>query len=99
MSVAWLICRTLFYSVNCQDPAFDSQFQSRGGAEGARRTSVGTASSMRKASSSTNIVDDLSSIFGGDILLLSTYAVCFLFLSLFHTQHTCIFNTQTYLSC
>lgn len=50
---------------NNSDPAFDSQFQSRGGAEGARRTSVGTASSMRKASSSTNIVDDLSSIFGG----------------------------------
>ncbi|XP_068651744.1 auxilin-related protein 2-like isoform X2 [Aristolochia californica] len=44
------------------DP-FDTQFQSKG-SDAVRRTSVGTTSSMRKASSTTNIVDDLSSIFG-----------------------------------
>ncbi|XP_077231577.1 auxilin-related protein 2-like isoform X2 [Tasmannia lanceolata] len=32
--------------------------------EGARRTSAGTSPSIRKASSTTNIVDDLTSIFG-----------------------------------
>ncbi|KAF8405687.1 hypothetical protein HHK36_007764 [Tetracentron sinense] len=46
------------------DPVFDTQFQNRGGPEVARRTSAGTSSSMRKASSTTNIVDDLTSIFG-----------------------------------
>ncbi|KAK9096131.1 hypothetical protein Sjap_021628 [Stephania japonica] len=46
------------------DPAFDSQFQSRPGPEGAQWSSTGTSSSMKKASSTTNIVDDLSSIFG-----------------------------------
>ncbi|XP_047147951.1 auxilin-related protein 2-like [Vigna umbellata] len=37
------------------DPVFDAQFQSK---------TSGVSSSMKKASSSTNIVDDLSSIFG-----------------------------------
>lgn len=45
------------------DP-FETQFQSKPAPE-ATRTSVNSSSSMRKASSSTNIVDDLSSIFGG----------------------------------
>ncbi|KAK9282079.1 hypothetical protein L1049_004991 [Liquidambar formosana] len=49
---------------NSSDPVFNPQFQSRGGPEVARRTSVGASSSMRKASSTTNIVDDLSSVFG-----------------------------------
>ncbi|PPS03962.1 hypothetical protein GOBAR_AA16693 [Gossypium barbadense] len=44
------------------DPVFDGQ--NRGGPEVAKRTSVGSSSSMKKASSTTNIVDDLSSIFG-----------------------------------
>lgn len=44
----------------------DPQFQSKGGPEGAR-TSVSSSSNMRKASSTTNIVDDLTSIFGGNI--------------------------------
>ncbi|KAG9457126.1 hypothetical protein H6P81_001634 [Aristolochia fimbriata] len=44
------------------DP-FDTQFQNRS-SDAVRRTSVGTSSSMRKASSTANIVDDLSSIFG-----------------------------------
>ncbi|XP_057483734.1 auxilin-related protein 2-like [Actinidia eriantha] len=48
---------------NSSDPMSDSQFQSKGRTEGAR-TSVSTSSNMRKASSTTNIVDDLSSIFG-----------------------------------
>lgn len=48
---------------NSSDP-FETQFQTRQGPEVARRTSVGTSSSIRKASSATNIVDDLSSIFG-----------------------------------
>ncbi|XP_021907525.1 auxilin-related protein 2 [Carica papaya] len=47
---------------NSSDPVFDTQ--SKGGPEAARRTSVGTSTSMRKASSTANIVDDLSSIFG-----------------------------------
>ncbi|XP_058097449.1 auxilin-related protein 2-like [Magnolia sinica] len=46
------------------DSAFDTQFQSKGGSEAARRTSSATSSSIRKASSATNIVDDLTSIFG-----------------------------------
>ncbi|KAF9620183.1 hypothetical protein IFM89_010918, partial [Coptis chinensis] len=36
--------------------------------ETARRTSSGTSSTMRKASSTTNIVDDLTSIFGGNLV-------------------------------
>ncbi|XXG60703.1 hypothetical protein AAC387_Pa04g2544 [Persea americana] len=46
------------------DPAFDTQFQSKPVSEGTRRASVSTPSTMRKASSTTNIVDDLSSVFG-----------------------------------
>lgn len=41
------------------DPTFNSQTQSRGAATSA------SAASMRKASSTTNITDDLSAIFGG----------------------------------
>ncbi|OVA10940.1 hypothetical protein BVC80_7759g2 [Macleaya cordata] len=46
--------------------AFDAQFQNNAGPEVPQRTSAGSgsSSSMRKASSTTNIVDDLSSIFG-----------------------------------
>ncbi|KAF2289020.1 hypothetical protein GH714_024139 [Hevea brasiliensis] len=44
------------------DPFFDTQ--NKGGSEAARRTSVVATSSMKKASSTANIVDDLSSIFG-----------------------------------
>ncbi|GMP48786.1 hypothetical protein CsSME_00016024 [Camellia sinensis var. sinensis] len=48
---------------NSSDPALNPQF--KGGSEGPRRTSsVSTSSNMRKTSSATNIVDDLSSIFG-----------------------------------
>ncbi|KAK9134982.1 hypothetical protein Syun_014312 [Stephania yunnanensis] len=47
------------------DSMFDAQFQARTVPDGARRTSPGTSSGIRKASSATNIVDDLSSIFGG----------------------------------
>ncbi|EOX93652.1 hypothetical protein QQP08_000761 [Theobroma cacao] len=47
---------------NSSDPLFDGQ--NKGGPEVARRTSVGSSSSMRKVSSTANIVDDLSSIFG-----------------------------------
>lgn len=47
------------------DTMFDTQFQSTGGPNGAKPTSGGSSSNMRKASSATNIVDDLSSIFGG----------------------------------
>ncbi|XP_047313485.1 auxilin-related protein 2-like [Impatiens glandulifera] len=45
------------------DPV-DSFFQSKGGPDTRKTPSVSTASSMRKASSTANIVDDLSSIFG-----------------------------------
>ncbi|KAJ0113720.1 hypothetical protein Patl1_03205 [Pistacia atlantica] len=47
---------------NSSDPLFD--VPSKGGPEVGRRTSVGTSSNIKKASSATNIVDDLSSIFG-----------------------------------
>lgn len=50
-----------------QDPFFDTQ--NKAGPETTRRTSVGTTSGIRKASSATNIVDDLSSIFGGNNVL------------------------------
>ncbi|KAG1365240.1 auxilin-related protein 2 [Cocos nucifera] len=43
---------------------FDTQAQGRGSSDGARRTSSGSSSTMKKVSSATNIVDDLSSIFG-----------------------------------
>ncbi|XP_021734621.1 auxilin-related protein 2-like isoform X1 [Chenopodium quinoa] len=45
------------------DP-FETQFQAKPTPE-TTRASVNSSSNMRKASSSTNIVDDLSSIFGG----------------------------------
>uniref|UniRef100_A0A7N0TVM5 Uncharacterized protein n=1 Tax=Kalanchoe fedtschenkoi TaxID=63787 RepID=A0A7N0TVM5_KALFE len=51
-------------SANNSDSLFNSQFQTKQGTESARKTSSGS-SSIRKASSATNIVDDLSSIFGG----------------------------------
>lgn len=51
-----------------QDPFLDSQ--NKGGSEAARRTSVGATSSMKKASSTANLVDDLSSIFGGIYICL-----------------------------
>ncbi|CAN0927278.1 Auxilin-related protein 2 [Linum grandiflorum] len=44
------------------DPFFDTAY--KGAPEAPKSTSVGSTSSMRKASSATNIVDDLSSIFG-----------------------------------
>ncbi|XP_038703480.1 auxilin-related protein 2-like isoform X1 [Tripterygium wilfordii] len=47
---------------NSSDPAFDTQ--NKGAPEAARRTSVGASSTMRKVSSTTNIVDDLTAIFG-----------------------------------
>ncbi|KAL3531016.1 hypothetical protein ACH5RR_010338 [Cinchona calisaya] len=48
---------------NNSDTMFDTQ--SMGGSQGAKTTSFGGSSSnMRKASSTTNIVDDLTSIFG-----------------------------------
>lgn len=51
---------------NYQDPSLDPHSQNRGGADGTRRSSQsGVTSNMKKASSTTNIVDDLSSIFGG----------------------------------
>lgn len=46
--------------LSCQDQAFDEQFPSKKGPEVSR-----TTDSLRKAASSANIVDDLSSIFRG----------------------------------
>ncbi|XP_057772588.1 auxilin-related protein 2-like isoform X2 [Salvia miltiorrhiza] len=48
------------------DPFFDQQFPGKGESEAARRTpsSTGASSNLKKASSTTNFVDDLSSIFG-----------------------------------
>uniref|UniRef100_A0A6M2EI43 J domain-containing protein n=1 Tax=Populus davidiana TaxID=266767 RepID=A0A6M2EI43_9ROSI len=50
-------------SANISDPFSDSQ--NKGGPEPVRRTSVGATSSVRKTPSTTNVVDDLTSIFGG----------------------------------
>jgi hypothetical protein len=49
-----------------QDPLFDTQFQNRQEPEVARKSAT-TSSNIRKANSTTNIVDDLSSIFGGSL--------------------------------
>ncbi|KAL2508114.1 Auxilin-related protein 1 [Forsythia ovata] len=49
---------------NSTDPEFDQQFQNKGGSEGVMRTSSsGEAAYNMRKTSSTNIVDDLSSIF------------------------------------
>lgn len=49
---------------NSSESAFDTQFQDRQGPETVSRTSSGVPSNMRKASSTANFVDDLTSIFG-----------------------------------
>ncbi|KAJ8563720.1 hypothetical protein K7X08_032172 [Anisodus acutangulus] len=46
------------------DNIFDSQFQNKAGSEGPKSTAGVAFSNMRKASSATSFVDDLSSIFG-----------------------------------
>ncbi|GKV43120.1 hypothetical protein SLEP1_g50453 [Rubroshorea leprosula] len=50
---------------NSSDPLFD--MQNKAAPEAARGTSVGSSSSLRKASSAANIVDDLTSIFGAAV--------------------------------
>lgn len=55
------------YDCIFQDPVFDTQFQNRQEPEVAR-TSSGIPSNIRKTSSTTNIVDDLTSIFNGSSL-------------------------------
>ncbi|KAG6506283.1 hypothetical protein ZIOFF_031606 [Zingiber officinale] len=45
---------------------FEVKVQNRGSSDGSLRTASGSSSTVRKASSSANIVDDLSSIFGGE---------------------------------
>ncbi|GLT75029.1 hypothetical protein SLA2020_467840 [Shorea laevis] len=50
---------------NSSDPLFD--MQNKAAPEAARGTSVGSSSSIRKASSAANIVDDLTSIFGAAV--------------------------------
>ncbi|KAE9463672.1 hypothetical protein C3L33_04417, partial [Rhododendron williamsianum] len=53
------------FSIRFQDSMPDPRFQNKGGPEGTRKTSpVGASSNGRKASSATNIVDDLTEIFG-----------------------------------
>ncbi|KAI8574154.1 hypothetical protein RHMOL_Rhmol01G0332400 [Rhododendron molle] len=61
----------------------DPRFQNKGGPEGTRKTSpVGASSNGRKASSATNIVDDLTEIFGGSILFCNCNPFLLLFFSL-----------------
>ncbi|KAL3649231.1 hypothetical protein CASFOL_005634 [Castilleja foliolosa] len=52
---------------NSSNPFSDKQFPSKGGSESAKRTPTtsGAASNIKKASSTSNFADDLSSIFGG----------------------------------
>lgn len=58
-------------------------FWNKGGPEGTRKTSpVGASSNGRKASSATNIVDDLTEIFGGSILFMLLFSSHFLSLGL-----------------
>ena len=75
LNVPWLISDYVF-----QDPLFETHSQNRPGPEGARRTSLGSSSSMRKASSTTNVVDAFNSSFGGSLLVGN------LSLSLSHTH-------------
>ncbi|KAL1545124.1 auxilin-related protein 2-like isoform X3 [Salvia divinorum] len=50
---------------NSTNPFSSQQFQNNGGAESGKRTSSnGASSNMKKVSSTSNIVDDLSSVFG-----------------------------------
>lgn len=59
----------LFNNLLFQDTLFNSQAQTRGSSDVSRSTSSGSVPKTRKTSSSTtNIVDDLSSIFGGNLL-------------------------------
>ncbi|XP_074573030.1 auxilin-related protein 2-like [Curcuma longa] len=46
------------------ETTFEVKVQNRGGSDGSLRTASGSSSTVRKPSSSANIVDDLSSIFG-----------------------------------
>ena len=80
LNVPWLISDYVF-----QVPLFETHSQNRPGPEGARRTSLGSSSSMRKASSTTNVVDAFTSSFGGSLLVGNLS----LSLSLSHTHtHT-----------
>ncbi|XP_047980002.1 auxilin-related protein 2-like isoform X2 [Salvia hispanica] len=50
---------------NSTNPFSSQQYQNKGGAESGKRTSSnGSSSNMKKVSSTSNIVDDLSSVFG-----------------------------------
>ncbi|XP_041995743.1 auxilin-related protein 2-like [Salvia splendens] len=50
---------------NSTNPFSSQQYQNKGGAESGKRTSSnGVSSNMKKVSSSSNIIDDLSSVFG-----------------------------------
>ncbi|RVW55138.1 Auxilin-related protein 2 [Vitis vinifera] len=78
------------------DPLFETHSQNRPGPEGARRTSLGSSSSMRKASSTTNVVDAFTSSFGGSLLVGNLS----LSLSLSHTHthtHTCMSLKELFL--
>uniref|UniRef100_A0A1D1YVN7 Auxilin-related protein 2 n=1 Tax=Anthurium amnicola TaxID=1678845 RepID=A0A1D1YVN7_9ARAE len=48
---------------NSHESAFDSQFQNMGKPSGTQKTSSGSSSSMKRPSSTTNIMDDLTSVF------------------------------------
>lgn len=56
-----------------QDPFFDQQFQNKGTSEATKRapTTSGSSPNMKKASSTTNFLDELSSAFGGILPSLS----------------------------
>ena len=91
LNVPWLISDYVF-----QDPLFETHSQNRPGPEGARRTSLGSSSSMRKASSTTNVVDAFTSSFGGSLLVGNLS----LSLSLSHTHthtHTCMSLKELFL--
>lgn len=54
-----------------QDPVYDSLFQSRGNP--VAKKAPPTSSAAKKASPSTNIGNDFSFIFGGDLIIMCDF--------------------------
>ncbi|KAG0482327.1 hypothetical protein HPP92_010411 [Vanilla planifolia] len=79
--------------------AFDVQSQSKGATETMRSSSSGSNLNVKRVSTATNIVDDLSSIFGGNLLFGGVCSMCSstVFCSVFCQTASCylFFITQS----
>lgn len=64
-----IIC---YFDCCFQESAFDAQFQNKGNSDRNQRSS-GVPSGMRRPSSATNFMDDLSSVFNGNFLFAIAY--------------------------